>query len=295
MKKNLLFALFLIISPVASTFAQEYFGQSNGYSIAYGSSESNYFNVSRELHDARLYIPYYDINENRFTGINGEYSFYIPYIGEKNNKSYTPPRISTSGTDTLFVISSYIENGRSKLRIFKYYDIRNDSYFNQQSNRIYQSNNEFGYNGSALSGDGKYIISSGVRYSIDDGLNIIFSDSLVPGINDNFYELDESGVIEFRDNFAIHQMNQDGSRYSVIKTTPKNLNANDDSLITRIHYFAFDEVKDIWHEGRISFEHFKNDLFEPSFDHDFGTLSILKSDGLHEFNLASALDNVISA
>ena len=290
MKKILLsLFLFFLATPV-STFAQEYFDQRDGISPAYGSSNHDYFNMV-ERYENRLSLPYFDFNENRFSYIASDYQFYLENSDNRSNKSYTFPRISTSGTDTLFLINSWVENGRSRLQIFKYYDIYDGSYFNQQRDRYYESDDRFTYGGSSISGDGKYVISGGVRYALDDELNLTYSDSLPP-IKLAF---DEFGEVEFRDNFAIHQMNHDGSRYSVIKTSPKNIDASGDTLVTRVHYFVYDEANTIWHEGRVSVQHLKNDLFEPTFDHDFGTFRILNSNGLHEFNLADILDNVISA
>ena len=219
-------------------------------------------------------MPYYDFDENRFRYIANEYQFYFENNDNRSNKSYSLPRISTTGGDTLIVINSWVENGSSKLYINQYYDIvDNGSYFNQQRDRLYQSDDRFTYSGSSISGDGKYIISGGVRFTLDDELNITYSDSLPS----NLLGGDEFGEIEFRDNFAIHQMNHDGTRYSVIKTSPKNIDANGDTLVTRVNYFAYDEADPIWHEGRISVHHLKNDLFDPTFDHDFDTLRILNT------------------
>ena len=291
MKNALLIFPLLLLIASSSTFAQEYFDQRSGVSPAYGSSNMNVFNIV-ERYDSRLYLPFFDSDENIFRYIASEYQFYFENNDNRSNKSYTLPRISTTGGDTLIVINSWVENGSSKLYINQYYDIGdNGSYFNQQRDRLYQSDDRFTYSGSSISGDGKYIISGGVRFTLDDELNITYSDSLPS----NLLGFDEFGEIEFRDNFAIHQMNHDGSRYSVIKTSPKNIDANGDTLVTRVHYFAYDEADTIWHEGRISVQHLKNDLFEPTFDHDFGTLRILNSNGLHEFNIADILDNVISA
>ena len=291
MKNILLSCPLLLLIASTSIEAQEYFDQRTSVSPAYGSSNINFFNIV-ERYDNRLYLPYFDFNENRFSYIANEYQFYLENSDNRSNKSYTFPRISTSGTDTLFLINSWVENGRSRLQIFGFYDIQDDgSNFNQQRDRYYESNDQFTYSGSSISGDGKYIISGGIRYALDDELNLTYSDSLPSSVLGG----DEFGEIEFRDNFAIHQMNHDGSRYSVIKTSPKNNDASGDTLVTRVHYFAYDEADTIWHEGRISVQHLKNHLFEPTFDHDFGTLRILNSNGLHEFNLAGILDNVISA
>ena len=220
MKNALLSFPFLLLIASTSIIAQEYFDQRSGKSPAYGSSNVNYFNIV-EQYDNRLYLPYYDFDENRFRYIANEYQFYFENNDNRSNKSYTLPRISTSGTDTLFVINSWVENGRSRLQLFKYYDINDDgSYFNQQMDRLYQSDNESDYNGSSISGDGKYIITGGVRHTLNDDLNITFSDSLVPSMPPF---IDDYAPFEFRGNFATHQMNHDGSRYSVIKTIPKDL------------------------------------------------------------------------
>jgi hypothetical protein len=251
----------------------------------------NVFNIV-ERYDNRLYLPFFDSDENRFTYIANEYQFYFENNDNRSNKSYTLPRISTSGTDTLFVINSWVENGRSRLQIFKYYDINDDgSYFNQQRDRLYQSDNESDYNGSSISGDGKYIITGGVRHTLDDDLNITFSDSLVPSMPPF---IDDYAPFEFRGNFATHQMNHDGSRYSVIKTIPKDLNSQNDSLITKFWYFAYEETNQIWHGAFINIEYSSKDLFEPTFDHSNGSLYILNSEGLHEFNVKSRLDDVVS-
>jgi hypothetical protein len=291
MKRILLNFCLLFLFASTSTIAQEYFHDRSGLSPAYGSTNVNYFNMV-DQNDNRLLLSYFDFDENRFSYIANEYQFYFENNDNRSNKSYTLPRISTTGGDTVLVINSWVENGNSKLQIHQYYDITDDgSYFNQQNDRLYQSNNRLTYSGSSISGDGKYVISGGVRYTFDDELNITSSDSLPS----NLLGDDEFGEIEFRDNFAIHQMNHDGSRYSIIKTSPKEGDASGDTLVTRVHYFAYDEANSIWHEGRISVQHLKYDLFEPTFDHDFGTLRILNSNGLHELNLADILDNVISA
>ena len=291
MKKILLsLFLFFLATPV-STFAQAIFDQRSGISPAYGSSNQDYFNIV-EGYDNRLYLPYFDFNENRFSYIANEYQFYYENNDNRSNRLYTLPRISTSGTDTLFVINSWVEYGKSKLQINKFFDISDGgSHFNQQRDRLYQSDNDFDYNGSSISGDGKYIISGGVRYTLDDELNITFSDSLVPSM---LPYIDDYNFFEFRGNFATHQMNYDGSRYSVIKTFPKDLNSQNDSLITKFWYFAYEKTNQIWHGAFINIEYSSKDLFVPTFDHSNGSLYILNSEGLHEFNVKSRLDEVVS-
>ena len=291
MKKILLHFLFLMFVASTSTFAQESFEQRNGVTPAYGLPNTNYFSIS-DLYINRLYLPYFESYENRFNYIANEYGFYSENSDNRSNKSYTLPRISTSGTDTLVVINSWVENERSKLQINKFFDISDGgSHFNQQRDRLYQSDNDFDYNGSSISGDGKYIISGGVRYTLDDELNITFSDSLVPSMPPF---IDDYNFFEFRGNFATHQMNHDGSRYSVIKTFPKDLNSQNDSLITKFWYFAYEKTNQIWHGAFINIEYSSKDLFVPTFDHSKGSLYVLNSEGLHELDIKSRLDDIVS-
>ena len=97
----LIFPLLLLIAS-SSTIAQEYFDQRNGISPAYGSSNVNFFNYV-DGNDNRLSLLYFD--ENRFRYIANQYQFYFENNDNRSNKSYTLPRISTTGGDTLIVIN----------------------------------------------------------------------------------------------------------------------------------------------------------------------------------------------